>query len=122
MWWGELSSDCGASCLLNVVRVFLGRVFFGASCLGASCHWGELSVILKYIYTMDEIKLESVTDQKDSNSLKPKTHIEIVTKKAYQKIGMIRRCFTNFTPVKITTLNKPIIRPGLEYTSPKWNP
>ena len=64
---------------------------------------------IKYIYTLDGIKLESVTDQKDlgvtiSNSLKPKTHIEIVTKKAYQKIGMIRRCFTNFTPVKITTL------------------
>ena len=35
--WGELSSECGASCLLNVGRVVLGRVFFGASCLGASC-------------------------------------------------------------------------------------
>ena len=49
---GELSSECGASCLLNgascllnVGRVVLGRVFFGASCLGASCLWGELSVI-----------------------------------------------------------------------------
>ena len=41
--WGELSSECGASCLLNVGRVVLGRVFFGASCLGASCLWGELS-------------------------------------------------------------------------------
>ena len=52
MWWGELSSECGvssllngASCLLDVGRVVLGRVFFGASCLGASCLWGELSVI-----------------------------------------------------------------------------
>ena len=50
--WGELSCECGASCLLNgascllnVGRVVLGRVFFGASCLGASCLWGELSVI-----------------------------------------------------------------------------
>ena len=39
---------------------------------------------IKYIYTLDGNKLESVTDQKDlgvtiSNSLKPKTHIEIVT-------------------------------------------
>ena len=48
----ELSSECGASCLLNaascllnVGRVVLGGVFFGASCLGASCLWGELSVI-----------------------------------------------------------------------------
>ena len=47
-----MSSECGASCLLNgascllnVGRVVLGRVFFGASCLGASCLWGELSVI-----------------------------------------------------------------------------
>ena len=41
--WGELSSECGASCLLNVRRVVFGQVFFGASCLGASCLWGELS-------------------------------------------------------------------------------
>ena len=48
MWCGELSSECGVSCLLNgascplnVGRVVLVRVFFGASCLG-----GELSVIL----------------------------------------------------------------------------
>ena len=52
MWRGELSSECGASCLLNgasclpnVGRDVLGRVFFGASCLGASCLLGELSVI-----------------------------------------------------------------------------
>ena len=52
MWWGELFSECGASCplngascLLNVGRVVFGRVFFGASCLGATCLWGELSVI-----------------------------------------------------------------------------
>ena len=42
MTWGELSSECGASCLLNVGRVVLGRVLFGASCLGASCLFGEL--------------------------------------------------------------------------------
>ena len=41
--WVELFSECGASCLLNVGRVVLGRVFFGASCLRASCLWGELS-------------------------------------------------------------------------------
>ena len=34
--WGELSSECGASCL--------GRVFFWASCL-----WGELSCFLAYM-------------------------------------------------------------------------
>ena len=37
--WGELSSEFGGSCLLNMGRVVLGRVF----CLRASCFWGELS-------------------------------------------------------------------------------
>ena len=36
--WGELSSEYGASCLLNMGRVVMGRVFNRASCL-----WGELS-------------------------------------------------------------------------------
>ena len=46
--WGELSSECGASCL--------GRVFFGASCLGASCLWGELSVIpFEYLFLCVEL-------------------------------------------------------------------
>ena len=60
VWWGKLSSECGASCLLNgascllsVGRVVLGRVFFGASCLGASCLWGELSVIPQEEYRRD---------------------------------------------------------------------
>ena len=39
----------GASCLLNLGRVVLGRHFRGASCLEASClrerlSWGELSL------------------------------------------------------------------------------
>ena len=42
MMWGEFSSECGASRLLNVGRVVLGQVFFGAIVLGrvvfgASC-------------------------------------------------------------------------------------
>lgn len=79
------------------------------------------------MYTLDGIHLESVLDQKDlgitvSNSLKPKTHIDTVMKNAYQKIGMVKSCFTNFTPKKVTTLYKTIIRPRLEYASPAWNP
>ena len=80
-----------------------------------------------YIYTLDGVNLESVDSQKDlgvtiSKTLKPATHIDIITKKAYQKIGMIKRCFTNFTEKKVTTLYQSIIRPALEYTSPVWNP
>ena len=82
---------------------------------------------IKYIYTLDGVNLESVDCQKDlgvtiSKSLKPATHIDIITKKAYQKIGMIKRCFTNFTERKVTTLYQAIIRPALEHASPVWNP
>ena len=31
--WGELSSECGATCLLNVGRLIIGPIVFGASCL-----------------------------------------------------------------------------------------
>ena len=55
---------------------------------------------VRYIYTLDGVHMESVDSQKDlgvtiSKTLKPATHIDIITKKAYQKIGMIKRCFTN---------------------------
>ena len=77
--------------------------------------------------TLDGIQLESVTDQKDlgvivSYSLKPKTQIETITKKAYQKTGMIKRCITNFTTTKVIILYKTIIRHELENVSPTWNP
>ena len=46
MWLGELSSECGASCLLNGASCLLnvGRVFFGASFLWGELSWGELSL------------------------------------------------------------------------------
>ena len=61
-----------------------------------------------YIYTLDGVNLESVDSQKDlgvtiSKTLKPATHIDIITEKVYQKTGMIKRCFTNFTEKKVTT-------------------
>ena len=51
----------GASCLLNVGRVALGRVFFGESCLRASCLWGELSVIRNKTFRSQSIsRLDSL--------------------------------------------------------------
>ena len=35
---------------------------------------------------------------------------------------MIKRCFTNFTEKKVSTLYQSIIRPALEYASAVWNP
>ena len=64
---------------------------------------------IRYIYTLDGVNLKSVDSQKDlgvtiSKTVKPATHIDIITKKVYQKIGMIKQCFTNFTEKKVTTL------------------
>ena len=35
---------------------------------------------------------------------------------------MIKRCFTNITEKKVSTLCQSILRPALEYASPVWNP
>ena len=35
---------------------------------------------------------------------------------------MIKRCLTNFTEKKVSTLYQSIIRLTLEYASPVWNP
>ena len=58
----------------------------------------------------------------DSSTLKPSEHIRNITRKAYQKIGLVKRCFTSMTRKKITTLYTTVIRPGLEYASPVWSP
>ena len=43
MWGVGATFTCGASCLMNVGRVVLGQVLCGACCL-----WGELSIIVLY--------------------------------------------------------------------------
>ena len=76
---------------------------------------------------MEGERLEEVSEQKDlgitiSNDLKPSTHINYITKKANQRCGMIRRCFTNLSPLKVSILYKSIIRPIIETNSTVWNP
>ena len=80
-----------------------------------------------YVYSLNGIYLEEASEQKDlgvliSNDLKPSRHICNVCKRANQRIGMIKRCFSHFTSEKISILYKAIIRPILEYTSVVWNP
>ena len=87
----------------------------------------RLRQAIDYLYTLDNVYLLEVVDQKDlgvtvTNDLKPRTHITIMTKKANQKIGIIRRCFSDLTSEKVTILYTTIIRPILEYASPTWNP
>ena len=82
---------------------------------------------LDYIYTLNGVDLEQVSDQKDlgviiSDDLKPGKHIVEVTKKANQRIGLIHRCFTNLTDKKVSILYQSLVRPILEYGSPAWDP
>ncbi len=49
-------------------------------------------------------------------------HIQNSVKKANQRIGMIGRCFTNLTEVKVIILYTTIVRTVLGYGSPVWNP
>ena len=81
---------------------------------------------LDYKYTLNDTYLEKVHDQKDlgviiSDDLTPRKHILDITKKAYQRLGLIKRCFTNIRFL-MDTLYKTIIRPVLEYGSPVWSP
>ena len=82
---------------------------------------------IKYPYTLCGKVLETVEHQKDlgvwvSNDLSPKKHISEVVKKCNQRIGLVKRCFTDLTPDKIKVLYTTMIRPVLEYASPAWSP
>ncbi len=80
-----------------------------------------------YKYTLNGVYLEEVNDQKNlgfliSNDLSPRSHIIEIVKKANQRIGMIRHCFTNLTAKKVKTLYTTMIRSVLEYGAATWSP
>ena len=82
---------------------------------------------IDFPYFIKGERLSEVDQQKDlgitvSNDLKPSKHIASTIKKANQKLGMIKRCFSNRSPEVITNLYTALIRPILEYCSPAWNP
>ena len=79
-----------------------------------------------YAYTLNGTKLNTVTQQKDlgiliSNNLHPRRHIQEIIKKANQRIGLIKRCFTGLDN-KIEILYKTLVRPVLEYGANIWSP
>ena len=81
---------------------------------------------LDFIYCIDGHALEYVSEQKDlgvtiSNDLKPSKHVDSIVKKANQRLGMIRRCFTNRSANVIVPIYTSLIRPILE-TYSAWNP
>ena len=81
----------------------------------------------EFIYYLNGIPLIEEDNQRDlgviiSNNLHPDCHISHIVKKANQRIGLIRRCFTNLTSEKVSILYKSIVRPILEYGSTVWSP
>ncbi len=82
---------------------------------------------IDFDYVIDNHILLEVSEQSDlgitiSNDLKPSKHISNVAAKANQRLGMIRRCFTNHSSEVIGPLYRAIVRPIIEYNSTVWNP
>ena len=82
---------------------------------------------LEWTYFLNGQPLTEVSEQKDlgiiiSNYLKPTKHIASICKKANQRLGMIRRCFSNHSREVILPLYKPIVPPLIENSSPAWTP
>ena len=87
----------------------------------------KIKMSILYMYTLNGHVLEQAITQKDlgitiSDDLKPSVHISNIIKRANQRTGLIRRCFTDLTKDKVVTLYTSLIRPVLEYASPAWNP
>ena len=87
-WSGALAA-WSRDCLLN---------FSKEKCL-ALC----IRTPYNYPYSIEGHYLTHVKDQKDlgitiSEDLKPSKHIQAIMRKASQRIGMIKRCFTNRSP------------------------
>ena len=81
----------------------------------------------KYAYTLNGVVLKEVDSQKDLdihvlNTLIPNKQVNEICKKGNQRIGLIRRCFTDLTPPKIKNLYTVTVRSLLEYCAPAWNP
>ena len=82
---------------------------------------------IDFQYSLNGTVLQEDDKQKDlgviiSNDLKPETHINDIIKKANRRVGLIKRCFTHFSPEKIKMLYTTMIRPVLEYGSSIWSP
>lgn len=80
-----------------------------------------------FVYSLNGTPLLEEDCQRDlgviiSNDLLPSHHISHVVKKSNQRLGLIRRCFTNLTSEKVSILYKSLVRPILEYGSTTWSP
>ena len=74
---------------------------------------------IKFSYSLNGVVLQEVDSQRDlgiliNNKLTPVNHIESITKKAMQRLHLIRRCFSRLSKEKLKTLYTSIVRPVLE--------
>ena len=77
--------------------------------------------------TNNEVLLQEVEEEKDlgikfDSQLNFKQHIAECVSKANQRIGLIRRNFTNLDKTIFVTLYKSLVRPILEYGNTVWQP
>ena len=75
---------------------------------------------------MGENEINQVTEEKDlgiliGDKLKFQQHIDQQTKKANQRLGMIKRSFSYMDKEMFLTLFKSIVSPYLEYGSNVWS-
>ena len=70
---------------------------------------------------LDEVSLQMDLGVMITNDLKSSNHIKYITNKAFQRLGMIRRCFPNLTNTKLKILYTSLVQPILEYSSIIWN-
>ena len=82
---------------------------------------------IKSSYTMNNIQLENVSNEKDlgiiiTNDLKPTKQCTEAVKKANKLIGFIGRAFEYKTEKTVLTLYNSLVRPQLEYCVQFWSP
>ena len=87
----------------------------------------RIRAALDFTYFLEGQPLTTVTEQKDlgiiiSDDLKPSCHIDYICGKANQRLGLIKRCFTNKSPIVLSQLYRALVRPILETNSAAWNP
>ena len=88
-------------------------------------HYGNKNP--EFDYYLNNTKVSNCEEEKDlgvtfDKTLKFRTHISNVTKKANQVLGLIKRNFKFLDETSLTKLYKALVRPHLEYAQSVWSP
>ena len=91
--------------------------------------FGQLPVDASFSYTLNNEMIPCI-DKSSFNDLgltvsSPfsfNNHVSKITKKAFQRLGLINKVFENRTETSLLHLYKSFVRPIVEYSSVVWNP